>query len=342
MIAVERLVQSGEPAWDAFVRRMDGGLLFYSLRYRDLLIDLLGCEPEYLVATEAGEIKGVLPIMWASNGEARVSNSLPFYNSHGGPIAVSAEAEVALLRAWNQRATDPETAAATLVSNPFLAPQPAEPEHILIDERISQVTPLPDEPGPQSIFDLIDSSARRNVRKAQRVGYDVGIDNEALSALWRIHRDNMHAIGGLAKTKEYFAAIPRHFRAGEDFNVWVARLDDAVVAGLLVFYFNGVAEYHTPAIDHEHRGNQPLALILLEAMSDAVARGLRFWNWGGTWLTQEGVLRFKRKWGAQEGRYRCYVQINDQRLLSFRPEELRRRFPHFYVVPYSELTGATR
>jgi GNAT acetyltransferase-like protein len=341
LIGVEQLARSEEASWDSFLLGVDGGLLYHSLQYRDLLVDHLDCEPEYLVAKEDGEIKGVLPMMWARDGDARLSNSLPFYGSHGGPVAVSPEAEDALLQAWNERATDSETAAATLVGNPFLAHQLAEPRHVLTDDRISQVTSLPDEPGERAILELIDSSARRNVRKAQRVGYEVGVDNEALSALWRIYTDNMRAIGGLAKSEEFFAAIPRHFQVGEDFNVWVARLGEDVAAALLVLYFNGVAEYFTPAVDHDHRSDQPLALILLKAMSDAVTRGLRLWNWGGTWLTQEGVLRFKRKWGAREGRYRYYVQINDERLLSSTPEELRERFPHFYVAPFSELKGAT-
>jgi lipid II:glycine glycyltransferase (peptidoglycan interpeptide bridge formation enzyme) len=122
--------------------------------------------------------------------------------------------------------------------------------------------------------------------------------------------------------------------------VYVALLDGEVVAGLLVFLFNGTAEYFTPAVHHDHRSEQPLALLLLEAMAAAAARGCRRWNWGGTWSSQDGVYRFKRKWGARDGRYRYYVQINDESLLDAAPDELRARFGDFYVVPFSALRSS--
>ncbi len=150
----------------------------------------------------------------------------------------------------------------------------------------------------------------------------------------------MSAMGGLAKSQEFFASIPSHLRAGEDFDVWVARADGSIVAGLLVLYGNSVAEYFTPAVEHDHRSGQPMALILLRAMVDAAERGCSAWNWGGTWTSQDGVFRFKRKWGAQESRYRYFVKVNDGELLDSTPEELQERFPHFYVAPYSALRSS--
>ena len=36
-------------------------------------------------------------------------------------------------------------------------------------------------------------------------------------------------------------------------------------------------------------------------------KGLKHWNWGGTWETQEGVMAFKRKWGAIDKKYFYYT-----------------------------------
>ncbi len=280
----------------------------------------------------------MLPLLWAGDDDARVYNSLPFYGSHGSVLARTEEAEAALVAAYDERATAPATLAATMVGNPFLERQPPEPVHNLVDERISQVTDLPaPTAGEDALMESIDSSARRNVRKAQRAGFVASVDAGRLGALAAIHRENIEALGGLAKEPAFFEAVPRHFVAGQDYDVYVALLDDAVVAGLLLFYFNGTVEYFTPAVDHDHRSEQPLALLLVEAMTDAARRGCRRWNWGGTWVSQDGVFRFKRKWGAREGRYRYFVQLNDDSLLDARPEELRSRFGHFYVVPFSAL-----
>jgi Acetyltransferase (GNAT) domain len=342
VIEVEPIALPAEAdAWDGFLRQNPGGLVYHSSRYRDLLVDHLGCESEYLVARESGEIRGALPVMWAADEVGRVCNSLPFFGSHGSPVADGEEPERALLDAWNERITDQGTLAATMVANPFLDRQPPPPIHEMVDERISQVTPLPDQPDPDAVLALVESSARRNVRKAERLGFTLERDQSALDELWEIHRENLSAMGGVAKSREFFALIPRHLRGGEDFDLWVARREGEVVAGLLVLYFNRVAEYFTPAVRQDHRSDQPQALILLRAMVHAAGRGCRLWNWGGTWTSQDGVYRFKAKWGARERRYSYFVQVNEKGLLDSTPEELRRRFPHFYVAPFSNLRSTT-
>jgi hypothetical protein len=332
VIEVTALTAATEPAYREFVARAPGALLYHSLPYRDVLLDHLGCEEEYLVATDGGDVRGVLPLMWTGDDGARIYNSLPFYGSHGSVLADDDATAAALIAAYDERATAEGTLAATLVANPFAERQPPEPVHNRTDERISQVTDLPAE--------AVESSARRNVRKAERAGIAVASDADRLDVVGAIHRANIEALGGLAKDPEFFAAVPRHFEAGHEYDVYVAQLDEEVVAGLLLFYFNGTVEYFTPAVDHDHRSEQPLALLLDQAMADAAKRGFRRWNWGGTWTTQDGVFRFKRKWGAHEGRYRYYVQVNDETLLDATPAELRERFGHFYVVPFSALRSS--
>jgi hypothetical protein len=328
-VEVTPLTEREEDAYTDFVRSRPDGLLYHCLSYRDLLAEHLGCRPEYLLAMADGEIRGVLPIMWAEQGGRRIANSLPFYGSHGSVLAADSQARATLLEAWNDRAMNPDTAAATLVANPFSGSEMSDPVHDLRDERINQATLLP----PVTV----ESSAMRNVRKAHRLGVVVSRDADEMDALCRIHRSNMAEIGGFAKEPGFFAAVPRHFRAGEEYDVYVARLDAEVVAALLVFWFGDVVEYFTPATEHEHRSAQPLAAILDHALADAVERGCSWWNWGGTWLTQEGVLRFKRKWGARERRYRYFVKLNDPSLLDESPSSLNDAFPHFYAVPFSSL-----
>ncbi len=335
MIEVAPLTTASEPAYRDFVARTPGALVYHSLAYRDLLVDHLGCRQEYLVAVDDSAILGVLPLLWTGDEGGRVYNSLPFYGSHGSVLAPGPEAESALIAAYDERATAEGTLAATMVANPFAERQPPEPAHNLSDERISQVTDLPAD--EKALLDLIESSARRNVRKARRSGIVATSDAARLPAVAEIHRENIEALGGRAKELSFFEAVPRHFETGSEFEVYVALLDGEVVAGLLVFFFNDTVEYFTPAVHHEYRSDQPLALLLIEAMAAAARRGCRRWNWGGTWSSQDGVYRFKRKWGARDGRYRYYVQLNDESLLDAAPEELRARFRDFYVVPFSAL-----
>ena len=91
--------------------------------------------------------------------------------------------------------------------------------------------------------------------------------------------------------------------------IFIAEKEGIKIAGLLLFYFNKSIEYFTPVIVNEFRSLQPLSLLIFEAMKDGISRNYEFWNWGGTWLTQDGVYRFKKMWGSEDLKYFYYVKI---------------------------------
>ena len=72
---------------------------------------------------------------------------------------------------------------------------------------------------------------------------------------------------------------------------------------------------------------------------DAAAGGKAWFNFGGTWLTQEGVHRFKRKWGARAVSYRYFTQVNDRSLLAD-PRRRCERSSATSTSPYSALEEA--
>lgn len=325
LIAIEELGAAEGDAWDDYLRTHDGSLVYASARFRALLVELLGCRDRSLAAVEGGAIRGVLPLLELDG----VLNSLPYYGSNGGVLADSPEVAERLLAAYDELALSPDTAAATLVENPFAPAPPRDPVHTHVDARIAQWSHLP----PAGL----EPSARRNVRKARAAGVVVERDAGELATLHELHDENIRALGGLPKSEAFFRLLRTHLEPGRDFDLYVARQDGKVVAALLVLLFNRTAEYYTPAILHEARRFQPLAAILETALADAAARGLARWNWGGTWESQVGVHRFKRKWGAREHRYRYRTQVNDAALLRSSPQELLVRFEGFYVVPFAAL-----
>jgi hypothetical protein len=332
MIEVRALGPGDEAAYAAFVRGRPDGLLYHSLPFRDLLIEQTGGGPEYLLAYEGGEIRAALPMMWRDG----VLNSLPFFGSHGAVLAAGERARAALLAAWDERATDAGTAAATLVANPFSPPH-RDPVHDATDERLNQATALA---GIRTEADLLaraEPSAARNLRKARRLDFVVDREPAALGELARVHAENLERIGGMAKDAGFFDGVARHFAPGIEYDVYTARVDGLLAAGLLVFWCGAAAEYYTPAVAHAHRSEQPLAAVVARVMVDAAQRQLDWFNWGGTWLSQDGVRRFKRKWGARGVTYRYFTKLNDRALLAETPSSLRARFGDFYVVPYSLL-----
>lgn len=331
---VETLSPAESDALLPFLAEHTDSMLYYSPGYLRLLEELLRGEAGVLVAREGDRVLGMLP--WMRRG--KILNSLPFYGSHGGILSLDPAATTELAGAWKELATSPDTAAATLVENPYHAPAEAELPATHVDDRLGQITPLPGgDDREEELWKAISSRARGTVRRAEREGVSVTRDDDDLDTLERFHREGMEKIGGLAKPPEFFRAIPRHFRVGEDYRIYYALRDGAKVAGLLLFYSGGTVEYFTPASDLAHRNAQPLPAILAEAMADATRRQFRHFNWGGTWRSQEGVYRFKEQWGAREHTYRYLTQVNDGSLLERTPAELLAEHPHFYVVPFSAL-----
>lgn len=321
-------------AYDALAHEAATTLFYASRRFTAFAADLLGAEDATLVADDDGGIAAAIPMLRRETELGTLYNSLPYYGSNGGVIGGDPRARAALLGKWNELVTDASALGGTMIGNPLEGGVIEGVAHNFSDYRIGQLTEIDGD-----VLAKIDPAARRNVQKAQRSGVEIVSEPSLLARLRELHVENMTAIGGLAKTDRFFELIPKHFQYGSDYEIVGARKDGRVIATLLIFYFNRTVEYYTPAIEEAYRSDQPLSLVIIEAMRAAAARGFRWWNWGGTWPTQTGVYRFKRKWATVEQRYEYYVQMNRPELLQWAPGRFVSEFPGFYVVPFTALSG---
>jgi hypothetical protein len=322
--------------YEALCAEADGFTLFHSWKYRRLLLRLLGCRALYLGAEGASGLVAVLPLMARSGPYGVVYNSLPFFGSHGGVLGAQGEPETALWQAFRELVSGADTASANVVTNPFRSAAPPFPSDFT-DTRIGQVTPIDGCADPDILRGRIVASARYDVRVAERNGISVAIENDAFASLEEMHRARMSSLGGQAKPHDFFTLVPEIFAAGHDYNLYVARREGAVVAALLVFYCGAAAEYFMPAVQPEHRSSQPTAALVFRAMQEAASRGYRLWNWGGTWPSQEGVMRFKRNWGAVDRPYSYHTVVANKALLRATAGELVAAYPGFYTVPFAQL-----
>ena len=315
-------------------------LLYQSWRYQSLLLDLLDCRQQTLIVLDSHDnVLAALPLMAMDGPMGTVLNSLPFYGSNGALIGEDQAARAELLVAYRKMVQAPGMAASTLIENP-LAPGGADGlAYDLTDDRIGQLTPLPPAADHEAILMRSFHYKTRNmVRKAEKLGVEVIIDNDAIPFLLSVHEENMREIGGLAKSKRFFDALPWHFRPNKDYRLYVATLKDEPVAAVLVFFYNQTAEYYTPVVRKEYRYSQALSAAIFRAMCDAADQGYAWWNWGGTWLSQDGVYRFKSRWGTRDLPYRYFTSVYNPAMLKAEPAELLAAYPSFFTVPFSALS----
>jgi hypothetical protein len=353
---IELLSPAREEEYDAFLNECPASMLYYSRNYRQFLQNILpDSGANYLVAYESGRLAAVLPMFVKLNPRlGNVMNSLPFYGSHGGMLAVpSAQnadaAKQTLVAASNDLCIAKGVVASTIIANPLAPDSEFCDKHLpwtLKDSRIGQITPLPaewrtDAELDEKLFQQFHHKTRNSIRKAVQsnviLTHDSSID--ALQALSTLHRNNMEAVNGHYKPWDIFLAIRESFSYDKDYRVFVARKDDKVVAALLVFFFNKTAEYYIPATDPGYRVLQPMSLLVFEAMREAAKRGHRYWNWGGTWAAQSGVYHFKKRWGTYDQPYTYYVNIREDHVLQHPREELLAEYPYFYVTPFEQLNA---
>jgi hypothetical protein len=322
----------------AFVAGHPEGLVYYKPVFRDYLAKMLGARSLGRLALANGRVVGVMPLLALDGPHGTVINSLPFFGSNGGVLAETAVAEQLLLKEYEKLASAGGVALSVWISHPFMQILP--PSHEYLDERIAQWTDLTVE-GVGGLPGCIDSSARRNIGKAESSGVLVREAPDALGFLEEVHRENMAGIGGRAKPHDFFLCLPEMMTYGRDWRLYVAECNGEMLAALLTFEAGRTVEYVMPAVLESARCLQPTAAILARAMCDARNRGFTRWNWGGTWLTQEGVYRFKKKWGAAERRYSYFITLNDQSLLALTPGQLADAYPWFYTLPYHLLSKGT-
>jgi lipid II:glycine glycyltransferase (peptidoglycan interpeptide bridge formation enzyme) len=326
--------------YSIFVKSHEGSMIYHGIEYKNLLIDLLQVEDKYLMAIDKDDnIQAVLPLMYKKGKLGYVINSLPFYGSNGAIIANSKAAFDFLIESYNQLLCDKEIAASTLVSNPLLIEDNYGAITFNIkDHRIGQLTEIGFQSDHENkLMELFHYKTRNMIRKSKKQDIDVVVDNSQVEFILQTHIQNLKAIGGRAKNKEFFRLFPKYFKEGVDYKIYLAMENDIPIAGLLLFYYNKTVEYYSPVIVDEHREKQPLSLLIFQAMKDASENGFELWNWGGTWASQEGVYRFKKRWGTKDINYYYYTQINNEQVYRSTKEELLSEYADIFVLPFQNL-----
>jgi hypothetical protein len=345
MISIEVSAGCGDQTIYDYLLKNEKSLLYVSPRFIKLISDHLSAQPFWIIARRGDRIVGLMPYLVKFGPLGNVYNSLPYYGSNGGVVQHTKdnEAKLELLRAFYDHAKNDGACSATLITNPLENDAEFYSSNISFDfrdERTGQITHLNGITSEDKLMQSFKDPRHRNIRKAIKEGVIVerGQSQEAIDFLYMVHQQNINSIGGIAKDRDFFTKLTKIMMA-KDWCIYTAYLNDKPIASLLLLYFNRTVEYFTPVIVEEYRGLQPLALIIFRAMSDAILQGYSNWNWGGTWLTQDGVYDFKKRWGTMDYPYFYYTKIFSSSLIQQTTSFFLDHYKGFYVIPFNQLEG---
>jgi len=326
-----------------YLNQCQNAFVYSTPRFMSLISTHLNAKSGWITAVNQDEIVGAIPFLKKEGPLGQVYNSLAYYGSNGGVIQKNdnKEVKILLIKAFYELAKLQNAISATIITNPLEQDSgiyDLNSHYDLKDERIGQITHFPIMATHESLMSHFSTPRPQNIRRALKEGVTVKSSHEHsdMKFLYETHVKNITAIKGLPKSELFFDLIDKYLKK-EEWKIYIAELNNKPIAALLIFKFNQTVEYFTPAIVEEYRSTQALSLIIYQAMQEAIAEGFKNWNWGGTWITQNGVYDFKKRWGTSEYRYYYYTKIFDEKLRYAKKEDLAKFYSGFYLLPYSGL-----
>lgn len=302
-------------AWDAFLasRRFSPFLQSWTMGevYRDI-----GQEPVRLEVRDDGKILG---LCFAHVVPARRGRhlSVPY-----GPVSDNPEALRLLIEALTRTARDRDCAFVRL--SPFwpsTSPIPQalaekmrpSPLHLLA-EHLWYIpletpdpwtsTPLPLTPvkegerggggrvSEQDILKDMRPTARNLIRRAQKEGVTVARSADPVSDLTHfltLHDETRKRHGFTPYSTAFFRAQISHFAPRGEISLYLARYREEVIATSIHVHFAGETSYHHGASTQKYRNIPASYLLQWTAISDALRRGDRIYNFWG--ISPEGVTK---------------------------------------------------
>lgn len=149
----------------------------------------------------------------------------------------------------------------------------------------------------------IDDSTHRAIRKSQREGLVVRLaeSEEELRTFFEMHlRIRKYKYGLLAQPYGFFQNIWRQFVEANNGFLLVALSGGKMVAGDFFLVWKDTLYYKFNASLPGDLSHRPNDLLIWEGIQLAKARGLASLDLGLSDMDQEGLIRYKRKFGSAE------------------------------------------
>jgi hypothetical protein len=335
----------------SFFEECENELIYYSPKYLSFLKELIpDIEINYYCLSDINyKIVAIMPIAKKNVKEKGIIvNSLPFYGSHGGVLFLKgtenkAEFQRLLIQELQDDFKNENLLSVTIVENPFY---PFDNDIMkalgfeVIDNRLGQFKKIgPDLFSTTSGDDLLMSfhvKTRNAVRKGLSFKPIFSQQNDPKTINWlqSVHEKSILKLDGKFKTIEVFSTLLKNFPSPKRSRLFLCKLNDKNVAAVLVLLHNKTVEYFTPVIEEEYKHTQLLSSLIYEAMDTLSKEGYELWNWGGTWESQEGVYRFKDRFGSITVPYRYFSKIENQAVKELDKVILSTHFNFFYSYKF--------
>ena len=247
------------------------------------------------------ELIGIMPVVEIRRGSFRTMWALPF-GTYGDPIALTVSTQHALLETFFQLAGAVTCleAGVTFFSPGFEGVLPDG-----VDVRTEECRVIHLHGSFQEYRTGALSKKRRQLcHRALRAGIEVRpIEEEReVEELHRLYSIEARTWGGPHPYPvQLFRELLTH--RGEGVILWGGFLGGRLLGGHINFYFKEMGQAWQAAMSEDASEYEVSALLILEAVREAYARGMRIFNLGSSGGNR-GIIFFKESMGGKEHLYR--------------------------------------
>lgn len=293
-----RPLEDGDsPQWEQLVSTHPDGTLYHTLAWRDIVRDVFGHEPRYLVAEASGRITGGLPLFLVRHpllGSKLIS--LPYDVGAGGPIAADPATETALI--------DQAIALARSLRVGYLELRSGTPRESLDRAGLTRSEPViiseMDLGDEAAVWSRVRKDHLKAIRKAETRGIRItsAATADDYAAFYDVYLQVFREFGTPPYGARYFSCLWERLHATGAARLLLARLDGRCVGGLLLFCGGRIIVSKFAACLAEAVPLRAYAALYGEAIRLSVPLGYRSLSWGTSSRSQTGLVDFKEGWGA--------------------------------------------
>jgi serine/alanine adding enzyme len=288
-----RIIDGGDDSaqWDLFVASDSRSTFCHQAGWKKIMSDVLGHESHYLAAVDdAGEWRGVLPLVRVRSVLGHYLISLPFLND-GGPLGKHAAQEMlvenAVAKAKSSGARLLELRARHDI------PGPVTPSN----RKISVHLPL-----PSSIGELWKSTLRTKlrtkIRRPEKEGMMFRHGSAELDGFYEVFARNMRDLGTPVLPHAFFQGLRSTFGPQVLFAA-VYTKSGTPVAGACCLHWRDEMEVTWGSSLREFNHLSPNMLLYCRLMEEAITRNVHVFNFGRC-TPGGGTHEFKRQWGGHD------------------------------------------
>ena len=287
MLTITELTPAERPAWDSYVQQSPHGLPLHLAGWQDVLRQTHGYETRFLLAREAGQIVGVLPLFLVrSRLLGHTATSMP-----GGLCADTPAGAQALLSAAQTIARQAGIRRLRLQDTRQVWPGPLQNschhEHWLVDTSM----------GTGALWQKLDGNIRRQVRIGRKNDLRVEIDRTGrlLDDFYDVFRRFTHQSGTPVFGRDFLANVVHAFPTGH--NIAVIYQGTQPIGGYFQLEMPPLMLGMWGASLRDYLPLRPVYLGLWSILEDAANRGFSHLDMGRS-PAGSNASHFKGQWGG--------------------------------------------